>query len=46
MQHNYALERQPFFGTVTYALEQQPLKKMDKNLYNKHFKPVIYTTYD
>ena len=24
-----AQERQPLFGTVTYALEQQPLKEMD-----------------
>jgi len=41
----YALERQPLFGTVAYALEQQPLKKWIINLYNKHFKPVNYTTY-
>jgi len=28
--HIYALERQQLFGTVTCALEQQPLEKMDK----------------
>jgi len=40
----YALEQQPLFGTGTNALEQRPLTKWIINLYNKHFKPLNYTT--
>jgi len=41
----YALQGQPFFGTVTYGLEQLPLIKWTLCFYNKHFRLVKYTTF-